>query len=158
MVAIHCSVGGFVVLPAAWRSEGVEGGEGKHLSPVRHLPPKTAQSDCRESQREHSPFTTTERATDGQSRTAQFLSLSLPLSYRHAVTDPPGLDLVKSDTRTQHHHHICLELLFTLQPGNGREKEQHCGNHTKKALSFPDAARPATHPQSAACLAKCLPL
>lgn len=47
------------LLPAAGGGKGMEGGEGKHLSSVRHLLPEMTQSDCRESRMERSPFTIT---------------------------------------------------------------------------------------------------
>lgn len=47
------------LLPAAGGRKGMEGGEGKHLSSVRHLLPQMTQSDCRESRMERSPFTIT---------------------------------------------------------------------------------------------------
>lgn len=42
----------------------MEGGEGKHLSSVRHLLPQMTQSDCRESLMERSPFTITVAPVD----------------------------------------------------------------------------------------------
>lgn len=42
----------------------MKGGEGKHLSSVRHLLPQMTQSDCRESLMERSPFTITVAPVD----------------------------------------------------------------------------------------------
>lgn len=58
----HCHFT-YELLPASRRRERMEGGYGKHLSPVRHLLPQMTQSDCRKSRRERSPFTITVHGT-----------------------------------------------------------------------------------------------
>lgn len=52
------------LLPAARGRKGMEGGERKHLSSVRHLLPQMTQSDCGESLMERSPFTITVATVD----------------------------------------------------------------------------------------------
>lgn len=59
------------LLPASRGREGMESGEGKHFSSVRHLLPQMTRRDCRESRMDRSPFTDT-----GQ-MTATKLSVSL---------------------------------------------------------------------------------
>lgn len=79
----------------------MEGGEGKHLSSVRHLLPQMTQSDCRESRMERSPFTITV-APVGSFPPRSLLSRRLcprPRRCRLAVS-------LLSDEPPQHHQ-IC---------------------------------------------------
>lgn len=62
------------LLPATGGRKGMEGGEGKHLSSVRHLLLQMTQSDCRESLMERSPFTITVAPVDS-------LLFSFPFSF-----------------------------------------------------------------------------
>lgn len=91
--------------PAAGWRQGVEGGEGKHLSPVRHLLPQMTQSDCGESRTDARVHSLRDRRTHTQA------SLSLP-----AKMPPPPLLLcsllfrfgrspLRSDEPAEQRHH-----------------------------------------------------
>lgn len=77
------------LLPATRGRKGMEGGEGKHLSSVRHLLPQMTQSDCRESLMERSPFTITVAPVDRLFFFFLFPSLFSP-SLSAAPEMPPG--------------------------------------------------------------------
>lgn len=77
------------LLPAAGGRKGMEGGEGKHLSSVRHLLPQMTQSDCREPLMERSPFTITVAPVDRMFFFFLFLSRFFP-SLSAAPEMPPG--------------------------------------------------------------------
>lgn len=73
-------------LPAAGGRKGMEGGEGKHLSSVRHLLPQMTQSDCRESLMERSPFTITVAPVDRMSSLFSFRLCQRPRRCRLAAS------------------------------------------------------------------------
>lgn len=127
----------------------MEGGEGKHLSSVRHLLPQMTQSDCRESRMERSPFTITV-APVGSFPPRSLLSRRLcprPRRCRLAVS-------LLSDEPPQHHQ-ICSR---NPPPEQGWERELVGWAGRRQRIAVGDSAERRRGRDGDPARTKCLPL
>lgn len=153
------------LLPATRGRKGMEGGEGKHLSSVRHLLPQMTQSDCRESLMERSPFTITVAPVDRLFFfSLSFLSVSVSgpgdAAWPQAFYQTSLLSTTKSAAAT----------IYTSGAGRGAGEVgwQKATNYRQRQCAVPpmmrsQPCRPPTRPSGAQRRAvrvrtKCLPL